>query len=70
MGHSLVFYVIQEKGVSGDGLAGVAAGAALDELCHPFGRMLASAHLNERPHRSPDHVPQKPIRRNPEIPVR
>jgi hypothetical protein len=59
----------QEQRMPGHRLSGIPPRPRLDEFLHPGGVVLPAPHLDERPDDRPDHIPQEPVRRNPEIPI-
>ena len=50
-------------------LPGIPPRPRLDQLLHPSRLMLPSSYLNERPHNGSDHIPQKPVSTDTEVPI-
>ena len=50
-------------------LPGIPPRSRLDEFLHPIRVVLPSSHLNECPDNSPDHIPQKPVSTDTEVPI-
>ena len=55
--------------MTGHRLPGIPPRPRLDQFLHPLGPMLPSSHLDECPDDSPDHIPQKPVSTDTEVPI-
>ena len=50
-------------------LPGIPPRPCLDQFLHPSRFMLTPSYLNQRPDNSPDHIPQKPVSADTEVPI-
>ena len=50
-------------------LPGIPPRPCLDQFLHPSRFMLTPSYLNQRPDNSPDHIPQKPVSTDTEVPI-